>query len=89
MELKVIDAFEVKENRNQKVYKVVSLFSGLGGMDLGFRGSFQFLNNEYAKNPFDIIFANDIFKQAADIYQLCAVKLRPSLQGRRYKAQVA
>lgn len=69
MEHKVIDAFEVKTLPKQKTYKVVSLFSGLGGMDLGFRGGFHFLNNEYAKNPFDIIFANDIFKQAADIYE--------------------
>ena len=69
MEHKVIDAFKVKTLQKQKTYKVVSLFSGLGGMDLGFRGGFHFLNNEYTKNPFDIIFANDIFKQAADIYE--------------------
>lgn len=69
MEHKVIDAFEVKALPKQKTYKVVSLFSGLGGMDLGFKGDFHFLNNEYAKNPFDIIFANDIFRQAADIYE--------------------
>lgn len=50
-------------------FKVVSLFSGCGGMDLGFRGNFDFLGRHYGKNPFSIIFANDIFKQAADMYE--------------------
>ncbi|MBJ6299969.1 DNA cytosine methyltransferase [Staphylococcus aureus] len=30
---------------------------------------FSFNNNIYSKNPFKIIFANDIFKQAADVYE--------------------
>lgn len=38
-------------------------------MDLGFVGGFDYLKNKYAKNPFEIIFANDIFKQAADVYE--------------------
>lgn len=50
-------------------FNVVSLFSGCGGMDLGFRGGFKFLNKEYPKNPYNLIFANDIFKQAADMYE--------------------
>ncbi len=41
-------------------YKVVSLFSGCGGLDLGIVGNFNFLNNHYSKNSFDIIWANDI-----------------------------
>ncbi|HIY93351.1 MAG TPA: DNA cytosine methyltransferase [Candidatus Companilactobacillus pullicola] len=48
---------------------VVSLFSGCGGMDLGFKGGFDYLGKHYAKNPYNIIFANDIFKQAADMYE--------------------
>ncbi|QPI46236.1 DNA cytosine methyltransferase [Weissella paramesenteroides] len=52
-----------------KPFKVVSLFSGCGGMDLGFQGDFDFLGKHFDKNPFDIIFANDIFKQAADMYE--------------------
>ena len=36
-------------------YKVLSLFSGCGGLDLGFQGEFQFLGNEYSKNNFKII----------------------------------
>jgi DNA (cytosine-5)-methyltransferase 1 len=45
-------------------YKVVSLFSGCGGMDLGFRGGFTFLQKKFEENPFEIIWAND-FNQAA------------------------
>ena len=51
------------------MYKVVSLFSGCGGLDLGFTGDFTFLGKRYAKNPFDIIFANDIFPQAVETYR--------------------
>lgn len=62
-----INAEKVKSN--SKKYNVVSLFSGCGGMDLGFNGGFTFLGKKYDENPFDIIFANDIFKQAADMYE--------------------
>ena len=41
-------------------YSTLSLFSGCGGLDLGFRGNFQFLNKKYSSNNFDIIWANDI-----------------------------
>lgn len=40
-------------------YKIVSLFSGVGGMDLGFK-----------KTGFEIIWANDFFKEAVDTYKL-------------------
>ena len=36
-------------------YKVVSLFSGCGGLDLGIEGGFKYLNNYYEKNTFKII----------------------------------
>lgn len=45
-------------------YKVVSLFSGCGGLDLGIEGGFNYLNNYYDKNPFKIIWANDINEKA-------------------------
>lgn len=45
-------------------YKVISLFSGCGGLDLGIEGGFSFLNNYYPKNPFKIIWANDINERA-------------------------
>ena len=45
-------------------YKVVSLFSGCGGLDLGIEGGFNYLGNYYPKNPFKIIWANDINEKA-------------------------
>ena len=50
------EKFEVK-NDNSK-YKVISLFSGAGGMDLGFIDA-----------GFQIIWANDVFKEAIDSYR--------------------
>lgn len=47
---------------------VVSLFSGCGGMDLGFRGNFTIWDKFYEKNPFDIIYASDIEKKATETY---------------------
>ncbi|ADO07587.1 hypothetical protein HPPC_06895 [Helicobacter pylori PeCan4] len=45
-------------------FTITSLFSGCGGLDLGFCGGFNFLNRHYAKNPFKIIYANDLDKNA-------------------------
>ena len=42
----------------QKTYKVISLFSGAGGMDIGFINS-----------GFEIIWANDFFKEAVESYK--------------------
>jgi len=50
-------------------YNVISLFSGCGGLDLGFKGDFQFLGQEYAKNKFNILFANDVNKDACLSYK--------------------
>ncbi len=52
-----------------KTYKVLSLFSGCGGLDLGFQGGFKFLNKEYHDNNFEVIWANDIDKNACLTYQ--------------------
>ncbi len=51
-------------------YKVVSLFSGCGGLDLGIVGGFTYLNKYYSKNPFDIIWANDIDFRATQTLRL-------------------
>ncbi len=45
-------------------YKVVSLFSGCGGLDLGIVGDFEYLGTHYGKNPFRIVWANDINERA-------------------------
>lgn len=51
-------------------YKVISLFSGCGGLDLGVEGGFSFLGQEYTKNPFKIIWANDINLKATKTQKL-------------------
>lgn len=49
-------------------YKVLSLFSGCGGLDLGFQGGFCFLDKTFAKNAFQITWSNDIDKGACQTY---------------------
>ena len=49
-------------------YRVLSLFSGCGGMDLGLEGGFKFLNRRYTKNKFRVIQAIDNDKRAVAIY---------------------
>lgn len=64
-----IDTLNIVIPPNIKKLNVVSLFSGAGGMDLGFVGKFDYFGHHYAENPFQVVFANDIFQQAADIYE--------------------
>jgi len=54
---------------DEKRYSIVSLFSGCGGMDLGFIGGFDFLGKHYDKTLFDIIWANDINQAACKTYR--------------------
>lgn len=63
--------FRAKETNtvHTRTYLVVSLFSGCGGMDLGFRGGFPFLRKKYAKHPFRIIWANELNQAACRTYQ--------------------
>lgn len=49
-------------------YKVVSLFSGCGGLDLGFKGGFEIFGQKYSKNKFEVIWANDLNKAACTTY---------------------
>lgn len=53
----------------KKKFTVVSLFSGCGGLDLGFVGGFKYLNNNYEKLPFSIEWANDISEAACKTYR--------------------
>ena len=48
---------------------IVSLFSGCGGMDLGFSGNFDFLGKHYDKTGFNIIWANEISDSACKTYR--------------------
>lgn len=48
---------------------VVSLFSGCGGLDLGFRGDFESLGEKYERLPFDVKWANDLNAAACRSYK--------------------
>ena len=49
-------------------YKVASLFSGLGGTDVGIQGDFYYLGTHYGNLNTRIIFANDIDSGAREIF---------------------
>ena len=49
--------------------KVASLFCGCGGTDVGLLGGFDFLGDNYAKNPMEIVYANDIEESACRIFE--------------------
>jgi len=59
---------ELFSKETEKI-RVVSLFSGCGGMDLGFIGNFTFMDKSYADLGFEIVSANDIDKNACDTYE--------------------
>lgn len=63
------DAYPVKKRCVRKAITVVSLFSGCGGMDLGFVGGFDFLGQHYDKTGLDIIWANEINPAACATYR--------------------
>lgn len=52
-----------------KTRKIISLFSGCGGMDLGFVGGFEFGGRTYDRLPFDVIWANDLDIRACKTYR--------------------
>ena len=49
-------------------FKIASLFSGCGGLDLGFSGGFSFYDRDFARLDTQIVFANDFDKDAAICY---------------------
>ena len=48
--------------------KVASLFCGCGGTDIGLLGGFEFNGVKYAANDLEIVYANDIDKNACDLF---------------------
>lgn len=50
-------------------WRIVSLFAGCGGMDLGFMGGFSFGGRYYDRLPFRVVWANDINVAASRTYQ--------------------
>jgi len=49
-------------------YKIASLFSGCGGMDIGAEGGFEFLEKKYDGLHTKIVYAMDFDKATCDIY---------------------
>lgn len=48
--------------------KVISLFCGCGGSDLGLLGGFEYLGKRYERLDFEIVYALDFDKYAVDTY---------------------
>jgi len=50
-------------------YTVASMFSGCGGMDLGFTGGFEVFGRRYRSLPFEVVWANDLNAEACKTYR--------------------
>ncbi len=50
-------------------HRVVSMFSGCGGMDLGFLGGFEVFGRSYERLPFEIVWANEHNEAACKTYR--------------------
>lgn len=48
--------------------KIASLFSGCGGLDLGFTGGFSHLGRKFDKLPYELAFSNDFDNDAVSVY---------------------
>ena len=51
-----------------RTFRIASLFSGCGGMDLGAEGGFSFLGYKYKKHNTKTVYAMDFDKKIVDIY---------------------
>ena len=58
----------MREKKINRKYNVVSLFSGCGGLDLGFRGGFTVNGEKYSKRNFQLLWANDFDERACITY---------------------
>ena len=55
--------------KGPKKHTVVSMFSGCGGMDLGFSGGFEVFGRRYKSLPFEVVWANDLSGAACKTYR--------------------
>lgn len=62
-------AKKIKNSNTKNQTTIISLFSGCGGMDLGFIGGFHFLGKHYKQTGFKIIWANEINTAACKTYR--------------------
>lgn len=61
--------FKAVEEVSQGKYSVISMFSGCGGMDLGFSGNFEVFGRKFPALPFEIVWANDLNPHACNTYR--------------------
>jgi DNA (cytosine-5)-methyltransferase 1 len=59
----------LEPRKAETAYTLVSMFSGCGGMDLGFIGGFEVFGRTYAPLPFRIVWANDNNQAACKTYK--------------------
>lgn len=52
--------------QGRKKYKILSIFTGAGGLDRGFHGGFKFLDKYYEELPFETVTASDINPDACE-----------------------
>ncbi len=64
----------------KKVYKIASLFSGCGGLDLGFTGGFNFLGHNFKRLNTKIVFANDFDEDACRCYNANSLLVNDGVQ---------
>ena len=55
-------------NKTIKPYTIVSYFCGCGGLDLGFRGGYEYRNEKYPRLPFQILDAYDFNEKCVATY---------------------
>lgn len=51
-----------------RTLRIVSLFAGCGGTDVGVEGGFSFLGKKYKKLPTKLVYANDFEPTACDLF---------------------
>lgn len=56
-------------NLQDRRFSVVSLFSGCGGLDLGFKGGFSYMGESLPTHPFDIVHAYDVEEKCGETYR--------------------
>lgn len=49
--------------------KAASLFCGCGGTDLGLLGGFKYINQEYSRLPYQVVYSNDVDTKAINTYK--------------------
>lgn len=65
------------KNKENTIIRIASLFSGCGGLDLGFTGGVQFYGMGFPKLPTDLVFANDFDKDVSEYYNSNAMLTPP------------